>query len=499
MITRRSSRKSKLDFTESTYSFIRRSGMLGQKGSVTVGISGGADSVCLFLQLNKLKERIGITLRAVTVEHGIRGDDSERDAEFSRALCESHGVECRVVHVDAPRRAEEKGISLEEAARQLRYEAFFENTDEGDCIALAHHMEDQAETVLFHMIRGSGVKGLIGMRPVTEMNGRYIIRPLLTATKEEILAELSKEGQDYCTDSTNSDTTYARNRLRSVIIPELEQINHGAVRHICESAESVGELYDRFFTEEKQVLDRAFIRGERQEDMRLRVSEIKDLDDTARRMILMEYLRQTLRSIKDVSREHLNRLSELVHDSTAFSYNLPREAVIRLEYGVLSVVYADDAAERIDGISLDGLGETGRMTVNAGRYTIDLDIMSRDGAFIPSKTYEKWLDYDKIKNGLCLRSRREGDFFTIDAAGHRKRFRDYCRNEKIPEADRDRIPLLVHDGSQIAWAIGYRISEDAKVTEQTKRILRIKASVEEDNGRQNKGYDHRGRARQENP
>ena len=104
MITRRSSRKSKLDFTESTYSFIRRSGMLGQKGSVTVGISGGADSVCLFLQLNKLKDRLGITLRAVTVEHGIRGDDSERDAEFSRALCERHGVECGVVHVDAPRR-----------------------------------------------------------------------------------------------------------------------------------------------------------------------------------------------------------------------------------------------------------------------------------------------------------------------------------------------------------------------------------------------------------
>ena len=120
--------------------------MLRQKGSVTVGISGGADSVCLFLQLYKLKEKLGIELKAVTVEHGIRGDESEKDAEFSKKFCEERGIPCRIVHVDAPKRAAGKGISLEEAARQLRYEAFFENTDPGEAIALAHHLEDQAET-----------------------------------------------------------------------------------------------------------------------------------------------------------------------------------------------------------------------------------------------------------------------------------------------------------------------------------------------------------------
>lgn len=483
MTTRRYSRKSKLDFTESTYSFIRQSGMFRQKGSVTVGISGGADSVCLFLQLNKLKDRLGITLRAVTVEHGIRGDDSERDADFSRVLCERYGVECRVVHVDAPKRAAEKGISLEEAARQLRYEAFFENTAAGDCIALAHHMEDQAETVLFHMIRGSGVKGLIGMRPVTEMNGRYIVRPLLHATKPEILAWLDKEHQDYCIDSTNSDTTYARNRIRSIVIPQLTQINNGAVRHICESADSVGELYDRFFTEEKDILRRAFIKGSRPEDNRLRIDEIKQLDDTARRMILMEYLRLTLRSIKDVSREHLNRLSGLISKSRHFSYDLPKGAEIRLEYGILSISYPDEKHQGINEISLFGLDEMDEMKAESGGYTFRIRVCKADGGIIPSNNYEKWFDYDKIKQGLCLRTRRDGDFFVIDAQGHRKKFNDFCKNEKIPEADRDGIVLLANDSSHIAWAVGYRISEDVKITEQTKRILQIKVSVEEDNGR----------------
>ena len=118
--------------------------MLRQKESVTVGISGGADSVCLFLQLYKLKEKLGIELKAVTVEHGIRGDESEKDAEFSKKFCEERGIPCRIVHVDAPKRAAEKGISLEEAARQLRYEAFFENTAPGDTIAFAHDLEDHA-------------------------------------------------------------------------------------------------------------------------------------------------------------------------------------------------------------------------------------------------------------------------------------------------------------------------------------------------------------------
>lgn len=462
-----------MDFTEQTERFILESGMLRQKESVTVGISGGADSVCLFLQLYKLKEKLGIELKAVTVEHGIRGDESEKDAEFSKKFCEERGIPCRIVHVDAPKRAAEKGISLEEAARQLRYEAFFENTDPGDTIALAHHLEDQAETVIFHMIRGSGVRGLTGMRAETEVNGRHLIRPLLFATKQEITAELTREGISWCTDSTNADINYARNRIRAVIIPELMQINAGAVRHICEAADDVGKMYDGFFEEETEYLT-ANDTGKG-----LDCTALRNTDDYTRGMVIMEYLRQHLKSIKDVGREHIDVLSKLVKKGQNFTYDLPAGAKVFFEYGVLRTGWQDSSMQNENSVyfSKDELKTAGAAHFETGRFSISLEIrgfFSSQIKDIPQKNYEKWLDYDKINNSFCIRSRRTGDYFTIEG-GHRQKFKDFCVNEKIPAAERDQIPLLVSGEHHILAALGTeRISVDAKVTEQTRKILVIR-------------------------
>lgn len=447
--------------------------MLRQKESVTVGISGGADSVCLFLQLYKLKEKLGIELKAVTVEHGIRGDESEKDAEFSKKFCEERGIPCRIVHVDAPKRAAEKGISLEEAARQLRYEAFFENTDPGDTIALAHHLEDQAETVIFHMIRGSGVRGLTGMRAETEVNGRHLIRPLLFATKQEITAELTREGISWCTDSTNADINYARNRIRAVIIPELMQINAGAVRHICEAADDVGKMYDGFFEEETEYLT-ANVTGKG-----LDCTALRNTDDYTRGMVIMEYLRQHLKSIKDVGREHIDVLSKLVKKGQNFTYDLPAGAKVFFEYGVLRTGWQDSSMQNENSVyfSKDELKTAGAAHFETGSFSISLEIrgfFSSQIKDIPQKNYEKWLDYDKINNSFCIRSRRTGDYFTIEG-GHRQKFKDFCVNEKIPAAERDQIPLLVSGEHHILAALGTeRISVDAKVTEQTRKILVIR-------------------------
>lgn len=447
--------------------------MLRQKESVTVGISGGADSVCLFLQLYKLKEKLGIELKAVTVEHGIRGDESEKDAEFSKNFCEERGIPCRIVHVDAPKRAAEKGISLEEAARQLRYEAFFENTDPGDTIALAHHLEDQAETVIFHMIRGSGVRGLTGMRAETEVNGRHLIRPLLFATKQEITAELTREGISWCTDSTNADINYARNRIRAVIIPELMQINAGAVRHICEAADDVGKMYDGFFEKETEYLT-ANDTGKG-----LDCTALRNTDDYTRGMVIMEYLRQHLKSIKDVGREHIDVLSKLVKKGQNFTYDLPAGAKVFFEYGVLRTGWQDSSMQNENSVyfSKDELKTAGAAHFETGRFSISLEIrgfFSSQIKDIPQKNYEKWLDYDKINNSFCIRSRRTGDYFTIEG-GHRQKFKDFCVNEKIPAAERDQIPLLVSGEHHILAALGTeRISVDAKVTEQTRKILVIR-------------------------
>ena len=194
---------------------------------IVAGVSGGADSVCLLLVLHSLSRQMGFELEAVHVEHGIRGQESIRDAEFTEALCAEIAVPCTRYEVNVPEYAKKQHLGFEEAARKLRYDAFFRRAEEirqttgkQAVIALAHHREDNAETVLFRLLRGSGLRGLCGIRPVLRYRDYVVIRPLLETGRGEIESYLSKRGKTYCRDSTNEDEAYSRNRLRRRILPE---------------------------------------------------------------------------------------------------------------------------------------------------------------------------------------------------------------------------------------------------------------------------------------
>ena len=194
---------------------------------VLVALSGGADSVALLLELRKLqKEKRILRVEAAHLNHAIRGREADSDTEFARALCERLSVPLAIERVDVPRAAKETGVSLELAARNARY-AFLERVRSDrnlDCIAIGHHRDDQAETLLLHLLRGSGTDGLSGMRVRT---GR-LIRPLLHTDKSAILSYLAECGQDFCTDTTNFETDATRNRIRLNVMPVLETVNPAA-------------------------------------------------------------------------------------------------------------------------------------------------------------------------------------------------------------------------------------------------------------------------------
>ena len=225
-----------------TKEYILENKMIKNHSTVLVALSGGADSVCLLLVLNEIKrqcaDELDFALEAVHVEHGIRGAESREDARFASDLCERLNIPCHVHSVDVPQYAASHGLGLEEAARILRYEAFEEEAGRYPCktayaadqkqgnsrqavVAVAHHMEDNAETVLFQMLRGSGAKGLSGMHPVSVKNGVTYIRPLLSATRAQIEEYLKENGQAFVTDATNTDTAYSRNKLRHDVFPSL--------------------------------------------------------------------------------------------------------------------------------------------------------------------------------------------------------------------------------------------------------------------------------------
>lgn len=247
--------------TEQVIEWIKAEKLIAQGDCVIAGVSGGADSVCLLRLLLEIQKKLDFTLEAVHVEHGIRGEESREDAAFVQALCDRFRVPCHIYAVDVPSYAEEKGLGLEEAARIKRYECYQKEIEKrkGEKrtvkVALAHHADDNAETLLFQMIRGSGIVGLAGMRakrPLTE--GAELIRPLLNVQRREIESYLSSIGQEYRVDSTNTDTDYSRNRIRHNILPELSEINEQAVSHMNRSAGMLRQIADYLVQQTEEAM-----------------------------------------------------------------------------------------------------------------------------------------------------------------------------------------------------------------------------------------------------
>ena len=294
------------------------------QGICTAAFSGGADSTALLLCLYQLRDELGIELRAVHVHHGIRGAEADRDAAFCTEICKKYDIPFQIVYVDAPAYAKEHRLSIETAARILRYEALEKAAPEGD-IAAAHHAADNAETVLFHLLRGSGMRGLRGILP---RSGR-IIRPLLTAEKSDILEFLQECGESYVEDSTNFTDESSRNRLRAEFLPLMLRENPAALQHIARTAAILAE-------------DDAFLTGEAEQAYAAAFDPIggglHDLMQYARPVRMRIYMLRLERMPKpahiDPSYEMLCAVDDALMQGNG-SVNLSRDVYARVYRGIL--------------------------------------------------------------------------------------------------------------------------------------------------------------------
>ncbi|MBQ7636234.1 MAG: tRNA lysidine(34) synthetase TilS, partial [Lachnospiraceae bacterium] len=254
--------------------FCREKKLLDSGDGVLMGLSGGADSVCLLFMLNSLREEMELTIRAIHINHGIRGEEADRDEAFCKAFCEKLKVPFEAVHADIPALAKEEGLGLEEAGRKFRYDIFKERAKALGLnkIAVAHHMNDSAETMLFQMVRGSRLNGLSGIRPQND----NIIRPLLCVTREEIEEVLAENGLEYVTDSTNLSSDYTRNYLRNEILPALEKLRPNACRHMAETAAYLARVADFMEKRAEEIYARAV--EEEKGKLKLKVQELREAD-----------------------------------------------------------------------------------------------------------------------------------------------------------------------------------------------------------------------------
>ena len=469
-------------------SFVKKESLFGQGERILIGLSGGADSVCLARYLLTAREEFGIELLAVHVNHGIRGSEAKRDECFVRDFCSRWKIELEVAALNVPQLADAGGMSLEEAGRIARYETFDRLALARSCskVAVAHHANDLAETMLFRMVRGTGPSGLAAM---TARSGSRI-RPLLCLTRSEIEEILERLGQDYVEDSSNRCADYSRNYIRHQIMPGLEAMNPRFIEHMKQLAflqedqnMYLEEILDKRLCEPLRLeADRAWI-GE-QEFQGLLPYEKKE---ALRRMLFHVSGRK-----RDIGLVHIQMLQQLMSQPAGKRSSLPYGVTaLRTEEGLLLTLAGggspagkdkeeDDSADiglAVDLEILERDGVLGPLSVGNGPGLL-FRLLEWVGQEVPKSRCVKYFDYDKIKSALRIRPSISGDYFFLDTLGHRKKVRRYFIDEKIPLKDRGDITVLA-DGDHVLWIPGFRSSEGCRVDAGTGKVLRVEIVARE--------------------
>lgn len=409
-------------------------GMLRRGTRVCVALSGGKDSVALLHLLRELSEEHGISLLAVHVNHGIRGDEADRDEAFCRELCDSLGIPFESYRFDVPMLAKEQGTGIEECARNVRYGVFETLISEkrADLVATAHHASDNAETVLFNLARGSSLKGAGGIPAVRGS----IIRPLIDATPKEITSYLREKGLSFVTDSTNSDTDYTRNLIRAEIMPVLRRVNGEAEAHIREF--SLGAREDS-------------------EYLALEAQKMKTDDISVLRSLHRAILKRVLILLAGecpLESVHINAMITLVEKGGQGSrVGLPGNRYALVDRGRLVISTQREPADY--KVSLDrGIND---ISFLGCKIIISEDAISEDSLIIYKKSIHATVKNDKI-NGVYIRPRREGDSYRF--MGHKRKVKKLLQSDKLTEAEKEALPILC-DGEGILWVPGHGVRDGA--------------------------------------
>lgn len=464
---------------------IEEAGLIAKGDKVLVALSGGADSTALLLILSFLSKEKEFSVFAAHFNHGIR-DEADGDESFCRSLCEKYGVPFFSKKEDVPLYAKENGLSLETAARKLRYEFLYEMKEKtgADAIATAHHADDSAESILMHILRGSGMAGLVGIRKksvlrVMKEGGEKeltLIRPLINETKEELLAFLSEKGQEYRVDSTNYQDDAARNFLRLSVIPKIEErINPSVKNNLLRLGRIAEEDENYLYSAAKKSLENA--KSGEGYDAKTLLSYERPILKRCLRLALQEKA-----TLVDVEAVHIESLISLLSMQSGQLIHLPHSTV-RVSFGKL--IIERERAEREKGISLVYFPKK-EGSYEAGVYSVRLDIFSvppmekeEDVEYNVRKYggYEKGaliavMDEAKLAGHLTVRSRLPGDRFRPINSDFNMKLKDLLISRKVDERKRDSLPLVVSD-ERIVFIPTVTVSDYAKVTKKTERILRM--------------------------
>ena len=453
---------------EKVLSTIEKNNLINDGDKIVLGISGGPDSVCLLHILNRLKEKLNIELYAAHMNHQIRGIEAQKDALYVADICDKMGITYFVKSIDVPKYCKDNGLSIEEGARKLRYEMFNEikQKTKSNKIAIGHNLNDQAETVLMRIMRGTGLQGLRGIEYARE-NG--IIRPLLDIERKEIEEYCEVHNLNPRIDESNLENIYTRNKIRLELIPYMkDNFNTNLIESIVRMSNNLRSDSDYIESDAEEKFKN--ICKVSSDSVEVDINSFKKLHNAIKVRVLRKGIKSILGDTNFIDQKHIDDVmefeneskinkmlthprgifvyrrknsillttTEIVEEEIEFSYNIPSNGFVKIK-------------------EINAIIETQTMTID--RYKSGkVDKMSRG------------FDFNKIKGGIVIRNRQQGD--KIKLAGGTKKLKDLFIDLKIPREERCKIPVIT-DQEGILQVGEYKSSENYKIDENTKEVLKI--------------------------
>ena len=439
---------------------IEKYAMLRKGDRVIVGLSGGADSVCLLHFLNSIKSEYDLTIVSAHINHGIRGEEAKNDAVFSETFSEKLNVTFRLLEVDCVNEAQKNGETVEEAGRRIRYEFFssLANT-ENSVIATAHNSNDNMETVIFNITRGSSINGAKGIPPKRE----NIIRPLIFCTREEIEGYCKENSLSFVTDSTNLSDDYTRNKIRHLVIPELKSINTNVEDAFSRFSESVRDDVELL---ENLALD-AFKQAEIDKNT-YSVNILNSFHKSIKNRVIFKAINNFCGEMPDSKK--VQAVCECINDNTKIQ--LYKNCYAVTKDGVLKFFDGENiVSENQERIILGTL----HSHYQFGEYIVETELLENISQKIKDLVLDNLIDCDTICGNLVLRTRQEGDKITLHKRNVTKTLKKLFIEENIPKEERGLIPVISDDNG-IVWVYGFGVNKKNAKTVNSKNILSVRVS-----------------------
>lgn len=443
---------------------IKKYSMLTEGNGVLIGLSGGPDSVCLTIILDKLRDNFNLSLSAIYINHGLRQEENKREESFCRTLCDRLNMKFYTESVNVKEYARLKGLNIQEAGRELRYRVFKRYSEEikAKRIALGHNADDQAETMIMRLLRGAGRKGLSGIPPVRG----NIIRPFIEIQRGEIENFLTQQKPpvEFLIDSSNLRTDYLRNWIRLKIVPELKKQNPAFIETINRSSVILNEEDAYLDTIVTKTMMRLVSRKD-EESIELFLFPLERLEMPILRRVLIKAISGVI-PFKGIDFVHIEELIKLIRGGKSGNmFILPKGLRAVKKYSTFLLTTKNRTEIQPHSFHIPG-----KLYLEEINALIKTEVSSAMDKTADGKK-KAVFDLNTLTLPLCVRKKREGDYFyPADMNNKKKKLQDFFVDEKIPREERDSIPIMV-SGDDVVWIAGYRMDERFKAGEKTKRFL----------------------------